>query len=604
AEMEALGLVERVENRMTPVARAERSRAIIEYRLSDQWFVKMKPLAEKSLPLLDDDTLTLAPERWEAVFRTWLVNTRDWCISRQIWWGHQIPAWYHRETGEVLVDLETPERVKANPAEWRRDEDVLDTWFSSALWPYSTLGWPEQAEDLQRYYPTSVLSTAKDIIYFWVARMVMTGMELQGQTPFRRVYFHPVICDANGETMSKSKGNGIDPLAVMDGATAEELKEPAREARPHNLNDILARIEKNYPNGFPGVGSDALRFTLLSLNSSAQQVQISLERFEDVGKRFIEKLWNATRFTMQSLNDVPAGPEGAPAAEDRWILGRLDFVTEVVRGHLEQFEFSDAVSALYRFFYDDFCDWYVELSKARIYGTDLADKRRAQLTLAEVLHTTLRLLHPIVPFITEELWAHLRLAIDRGNLRQDLEPGVFDAKLCAVSPFPKSKGRHSEQLDSEFRIVQEVTSVLRGMRVNAKIPGSAELAVMLRVTNPQAQAILEREKSALVRAARLKSLDFITERVAGYATGVWEEVEIFANLREHLDVDAEKKRNEASLKKIDEEIVKAKQRLDDEKFMARAPAHVREQEEERLRVALEKRNRVLEAIAELSVGNA
>ena len=596
--MKALDLVVKIESRMTPVGRAQRSRAVIEYRLSDQWFVKMKPLADAALKASAEGKISLYPERWENIYRAWLENTRDWCISRQIWWGHRIPAWYHRETGEILVDSVTPARVEREPEAWRRDEDVLDTWFSSALWPYSTLGWPANTVELQRYYPTSVLSTAKDIIYFWVARMVMTGLRFMDQVPFKQVYFHPVVCDAAGETMSKSKGNGIDPLHVIEGATMQQLEEPIYEARAENMQETLARLHASYPEGFKGVGADALRLTLLSLNSQAQQVQISLQKFEETGRRFTEKLWNAARFVISGLADaVPASVESAPAEpEDRWILGRLDVCVREVRSAVDSFLFNEAVSAFSRFFWDEFCDWYVELVKARLRKGDDSDKRRVQETLAESMSTVLRLIHPFTPFITEELWGHLHPLLVKGGF---VDETLLSADVCALAPYPVDRQRTSEQLGSEFALYQDIVRGLRNMRSHAGLEGSAELATLVRVGNPELRAAIERGRTIIQRGAKLKSLDFTDQKPERMAAVVVDAVEVFANLAEHMDIPAEIARNEAVLKKIEVEIAKLQGKLSNEGFLAKAPAAVVEGERKSLGEAQDRRQKVLATLAEL-----
>lgn len=598
-EMKAAGLLEQIDDRMTPVGRAQRSKAIIEYRLSDQWFVKMKPLAEQALVKSEKGDLTLHPERWEKIYRHWLVNTRDWCISRQIWWGHRIPAWYHKETGEILVDVETPAAVQSNPDVWRQDDDVLDTWFSSALWPFSTLGWPDTSSDLERYYPTSVLSTAKDIIYFWVARMVMTGVHLMGKVPFQQVYFHPVICDARGETMSKSKGNGIDPLHVIEGAKVEDLEGPIYEARPENMEELLGQLHKNHPDGFPAVGADALRFTLLSLNSQAQQVQLSLQKFEDTGKRFIDKLWNASRFVFANLENIPAddGTKAELQLEDRWILSQLDDTTKAVREALEEFNFNQAASVMYRFFWDDFCDWYVELTKGRLKSESAAEIRLVQGTLVTTLSTILRLLHPLVPFVTEELWGHLRNIVAQSDL-VDSELTTHD--LCARASYPVDHGRADKDLASRFALLQEVVRTVRYMRSNVGIGRNVSLEVHFLPKNAQAKAALNEGSEIIQRGAQLKSIHFCDTAPQGMATAVIDGVEIFANLAEHMDIEAELARNQSALTKVEKEIKKAQSKLGNEKFLQKAPKEVQEKLKDALAESETQREKLLQVLKELS----
>ena len=601
AELNEQGLLEKVEDRMTPVGRAQRSRAIIEYRLSDQWFVKMQPLAQSALKRSEQGELKLFPDRWERVYREWLVNTRDWCISRQIWWGHRIPAWYNKTTDKILVDVETPDEVKANPDQWEQDSDVLDTWFSSALWPFSTLGWPDNTVELERYYPTSVLSTAKDIIYFWVARMVMTGVHLVGKIPFEKVYFHPVICDARGETMSKSKGNGIDPLHVIEGADVSQLEGPIREARPENMEKLLTELHQNHPNGFEAVGADALRVTLLSLNSQSQQVQLSLQKFEEVGKRFTEKLWNASRYVLGSLEpEVKPGAEAALQLEDRWILSRLDQTIEETTQYLETFQFNSAVSTIFRFFWDEFCDWYLELTKERVKGEQQEDVLLVQSVLAQVLGSTIRLLHPIAPFITEELWGHLRGVVGKKTFSQSIfDASMFKEDLCAQAEYPLGAGLLDKKVEEQMAIFQEVVRTIRYMRSNANLGPNVPLKVELLVKDTPLKDLLAKESDLLVRGARLDSLDFCEKGSAGMATAVLEGIEVFANLTEHMDIGAELDRNRAALKKIEKEIEKAEKKLGNEAFMKNAPEKVRLAQKEVLEQSQEQKSKLLQVISEL-----
>jgi valyl-tRNA synthetase len=601
AEMQAAGLVEKIEERMVPVGRSYRSKAIIEYRLNDQWFVKMKPLAEKALEASAAGRVRFFPERWDGIYRSWLANTRDWCISRQIWWGHRIPAWYHRTSGEILVDLDTPARVAADPSSWRQDEDVLDTWFSSALWPYSTLGWPEATPDFAKYYPTSVLSTAKDIIFFWVARMVMTGLYNAGDVPFRTVFIHPVVCDEQGETMSKSKGNGIDPLHVIEGATREDLEGPAREARPSNLSEVLARIAKTFPQGFDGVGADALRFTLVTLATEQQQISLALQKFDEIGRRFSNKVWNAARFALTNFADIPAPETGEaePALEDRWILGALDRCVAAVRRSFDAFRFDEAAQTVYHFFWDELCDWYLELVKPRLANGAPAERRRVQLTLGEVLSAVMRLLHPIAPFLTEEIWGHLHPRLAAGALIPPGDEPLFNADLCATAPFPKDKGRFAETLASEFESLREIVRAVRNLRATAGLTERTAVEVHLRPMREELRAALRSGASVIERAAMTSSLTLVESKPERMATAVVEGVEVYVNLAAHMDVDAEKARLEKERQKIDAYAAKIEQKLANERFVAGAPADVVAAERERLVEAHAKRAKLDEALREL-----
>ena len=425
ADLEEQGLLDKIEDRMVPIGRAQRSGAPIEYRLSDQWFVKMKPLAAQALEASGyrhgedgwektaESGLFFHPARWEKIYFMWLDAIRDWTISRQIWWGHRIPAWHHKETGEIVVDIETPDVVRENPDAWEQDPDVLDTWFSSWLWPMTTLGWPDETKDFERYFPTSVLSTSKDIIFFWVARMNFAGLSMTEKLPYRDVYIHPTVLDDRGAVMSKSKGNGIDPLVVIDGASTEDLKGPIFEARPQNMKELVQRIDKNFPDGFEAVGADALRFTLVHSCSEGQEMRLSLQRFHEIGRRFITKLWNASRYLLLALDTAP-GPdagEAEPTVEDRWIASRTASTVREVRAALDGFDFAPVGHALYRFVWNDYCDWYLELTKPRMTGDDPAAARRAAHELGVTLAEILRMLHPVTP-------VHHRRALGHGSSRR------------------------------------------------------------------------------------------------------------------------------------------------------------------------------------------
>ena len=491
AALEAEGLLVGIEDRRVPLGRAQRSGAPIEYRLSDQWFVRMGPLAERALRLsgyerredgewekAGEGALRFHPPRWEQVYARWLMEIRDWTISRQIWWGHRIPAWHHRETGEIAVGVDPPEAVRAAPDDWRRDEDVLDTWFSSWLWPMSTLGWPERTPDFERYYPTSLLSTDKGILFFWVARMNFAGIEMTGRLPYDDVYIHPTVLDERGAVMSKSKGNGVDPLAVISGATLEELKRPVEEARPANREEMLRRIERGFPEGFEGVGADALRFTLVRLCSEGQEMRLALSKFHEIGRRFLTKLWNASRFALSAVEGADRGAETAePAAEDRWIVSRAAGCAGEVRTALEGYDFAAVGSLLYRFVWNDFCDWYLELAKSRM-RTGPAAARRTAATLGEVLDRTLRLLHPVAPFVTEVLHERLRTA----RAKVGFADGGAGGEVLARAEFPAGDAPRDEELESRFEALRELVTSVRRLRADAGLAPDQALPVAVRET--------------------------------------------------------------------------------------------------------------------------
>jgi len=599
SEMDKLGLLVKIEDRMVPIGRSYRSKAPIEYRLSDQWFVKMRPLADVALAASDRKEVRFVPDRWEEFYRYWLENTRDWCISRQIWWGHRIPAWYHKESGEILVDVETPKEVLENPELWGQDEDVLDTWFSSALWPYSTLGWPEQTKDLARYYPNDVLVTGKDIIFFWVSRMIMTGLFNLEKVPFHTVVINSIVCGEDGETMSKSKGNGIDPLHVIDGASREDLEGPVHEARPANMEEMLAKIAVRFPDGFRGVGADALRYTMLTSATDAQQMQLALTRFDEVGRPLTNKIWNGTKLALAFLDQLdPEDSSTAPAAlADRWILSRLDSTTALVIKSYEQYAFHQATNAIYHFFWDDLCDWYLEMAKIRGKEGSAADKRRIAQTLTDVYLTFYRLLHPIMPFITEELWGHFHSRATKLGLIADSD--LAQAELCVASPFPADQGRSNRELDQSFEIVQEIVRSVRNMRATSGLASKVALEAAVLAESESVIELIKEVEEVVLSLANLKSLSFVTAVPEKMSVSVLPQLRLFLNLLEHLDIGAEIARNQKSLEKLSKQIATLDQKLQNKGFTDRAPKEVVDAEKAKLAEARDQTLKIEQAIKEL-----
>jgi valyl-tRNA synthetase len=585
--LEEEGLLEKIEDRMVPIGRAQRSGVPIEYRLSDQWFVRMRPLAEKALESSGyrrssdggdwektaDSGLFFHPPRWEKIYYAWLSNIRDWTVSRQIWWGHRIPAWYHKQTGEILVDVETPAAVVESPNDWEQDPDVLDTWFSSWLWPMTTLGWPDETEDFKRYFPTSVLSTSKDIIFFWVARMNFSALEMTGKLPYQDVYIHPTVLDDRGAVMSKSKGNGIDPLVVIDGATTEDLKGPVREARPQNMNEILARIDKNFPDGFEAVGADALRFTLVHSCSEGQEMKLALQRFNEIGRRFITKLWNASRYVLLSLDAAP-GPEAGeaePTVEDDWIASRTASTVREVREALEGFDFAPVGHALYRFIWNDYCDWYLELTKARMNGNDGAAARRAAHELGITLAQILRMLHPVCPFITEELWGKLLEAMDGKDLWLDARP---KSDLLILESAPKGKREPDRALESTFESLQRLVSHIRTARSSARIADNVRLNAVAKPIDGELGALLTQTAPVLSRLANLDSLEIGDEKPEGAVAVVDPAFELYIDLGRHVDIHAELKRIDKESAELEKRLAQVTKKLGNPKFLTGARPEV------------------------------
>ena len=585
--LEAEGLLVAVTPHRVPLGRAQRSGAPIEYRLSDQWFVRMRPLADRALEAsgweksggewrkASEGSLRFHPARWERVYAQWLIGIRDWTISRQIWWGHRIPAWHHRRTGEVRVGMDTPPEVLRDPASWRQDADVLDTWFSSWLWPMSTLGWPEATPDFARYYPTSVLSTDKGILFFWVARMNFAGLEMTGRLPYRDVYIHPTVLDERGAVMSKSKGNGVDPLAVISGASLEKLKRPVEEARPSNAAEILRRIERAFPSGFEGVGADALRFTLVRLCSEGQEMRLSLGKFHEIGRRFLTKLWNASRFVLLSISNVASeGAFAEPSPEDRWIRSRAASCTREVRSALDGFDFAGVGSALYRFVRNDFCDWYVELAKARM-RTGPAAARRTAATLGSVMNRVLHLLHPVAPFVTEALYPRLRAAMDAKTLWEGDRP---EEDVLARSPFPAGEEATEPELEERFAALRRLVTAVRKLRADAGLPPDRKLPVRVHETDelPGFAALVEGCQAPVAALGRFSELTAPSARAPSADTSSGE-IRIvdpgfvaWTRLGEAADLSAVRKRVGTERQRIAKQAAASRRRLANPNFVERA----------------------------------
>ena len=613
ADLDEQGLLHSVDDHKMALGKSYRSKVPIEFRLSDQWFVKMAPMAETALEAsgytrtndgwehTGERKVTFHPDRHEKVYFHWLSNIRDWCISRQIWWGHRIPAWYHKESGEVLVALETPQQVTDAPDEWRQEDDVLDTWFSSWLWPLSTLGWPERTPDFERYYPTSVLSTAKDILFFWVARMNFAGLYFEKKLPYRDVYLHSTVADSQGVTMSKSKGNGIDPLHIIEGADVETLKRPVLDARPNNMKELINRIEKNFPDGFSAVGADGMRWTLIYSITEGEHVRLSLDRFTE-GRNFITKLFNGAGRVITALEaELDRGASKvapAPATdEDKWLLARLDTVIRACRKALDSYDFGAMAQQLYHLVWNDFCSWALELSKTRLTSEDDAVRRGALTVMGSVLADLLRLLHPSIPFVTEELWSRLVPAMNGVGLWLDGDP---PKELLILDRYPTARQDPQPEIEARFAIVQRAVVAIRQLRATSNIKDNLRITVQVKPLSDDTQPMLERAAKAVKFLARLEKMEFVSERRKGMVAQYDEAFELYIDLAEYLDLAEEISRLDKVIGKTTTEIQGCEKTLSNPAFVDRAPPDKVADKQAQLAAAQERLEKLTATRAELA----
>lgn len=542
AALESQGLLEKQEEHLHNVGHCYRCHTMVEPILSKQWFVKVGPLAQEATKAVQDGRTKIIPENWTKTYYEWMNGIRDWCISRQIWWGHRIPAWYCG-CGEVIVSRQDPEKCPVcGSSELNRETDVLDTWFSSALWPFSTMGWPDQTPELAKFYPTSCLVTAFDILFFWVARMMMFGMKfMDGEVPFNDVYIHALVRDETGRKMSKSTGNVIDPLVVMDQ-----------------------------------FGTDAVRFTLAAFAAQGRDIKLSEDRIAGY-RNFVNKIWNAARFTMMNLENA-AEPEGdiEPSLEDRWIISRLCKVAEEVGKAIEEYRFNEAAGAAYQFAWHEFCDWYLELIKGALYND--ADPQRQAATrkvLAEALSRLVRILHPFMPFITEELWQRL--------------PGTEGSIMKA--PWPDSAiGEIDDEAEKQMQLVMDVISTVRNIRGEMGIsPGKAVPAVIL-TESAEVEQVLRAQATRISNLAKLDSLEISANgsAPAKSAGSALQGLSVYVPLEGLVDFSAEEARLNKELAKLEKEITPSRKKLQNEGFLAKAPAEVVAKEKNKVSEAEDK----------------
>lgn len=534
-DLEELGVLLKTEDHHHAVGECYRCATIIEPMVSKQWFVKMKPLAEPAMEVAKNGQMVFVPERFTKIYLGWLENIRDWCISRQLWWGHRIPVWYCEDCGAEICAKEDPKACpKCGSAKIEQDPDVLDTWFSSGLWPFSTMGWPEKTPELQAFYPTSVLVTGRDIIFFWVARMVFMGLEFMKDVPFKKVMIHGLVLDAQGRKMSKSLGNGVDPLEV---------------------------IEK--------YGADTLRFMLITGNTPGNDLRFHPERLEAT-RNFANKIWNASRFVLLNLQDYEEGPRGELKMEDRWILSRYEKTVQEVTDALENFDLGEGARLLYEFIWNEFCDWYIELAKGRLYDKEHPEARHTvQSVLMEVLEGTMRLLHPYMPFITEEIWQNL--------------PGTGESIM--IQSWPEPKGYGDPQVEKEMELIMDTIKAIRNIRAEMNVQPGRKAEIILVAAEGEIRQTLEKAQMSIKNLAGGSSLEIyekLESKPPQAASAVLGGVEVYLPLRGLLDLDKEIARVEKEMDQANKELARLEGKLNNQGFVAKAPAEVVAKEREKL----------------------
>lgn len=573
-DLESKGLLEKIDDHTLMVPRGDRTNAVIEPYMTDQWFVKVGPLAKPAIDAVKNGDIRFVPENWSKTYYNWMENIEDWCISRQIWWGHRIPAWYD-EFGNIFVaDSLQEAQIKAGEGvNLTQDDDVLDTWFSSALWPFSTLGWPEKTPQLSRFYPTNVLVTGFDIIFFWVARMIMFGLKFMEDVPFKDIYITGLIRDGHGQKMSKSKGNVLDPIDLIDGINIEDLLEKRTHGmmQPKMAEKIKSQTIKEFPNGIPAFGTDALRFTFAALASFGRDIKFDLKRVEGY-RNFCNKLWNASRFVLMKLDGHELHSEANITTADKWILSRLQSTKASVERHLNSYRLDLMSQEIYDFVWHDYCDWYLELSKPLLSNEDTREGTQA--TLLKVLTEILSLLHPVIPFITEEVYQHCN----------EISPQGYDSLM--EKPFPVSEpGLVSVDAEEELSWVQTFVLGIRQIRGEMNIPPSKLLPCFVQNYSSKDEKFLKGNDNILISLAKLENIEKIkhSEDAPESATALVGDMKILIPLSGLIDKDKEASRLLKEIDKLTKLESQFSNKLNNEKFISGAPEKVINNEKEKLR---------------------
>ncbi|MEE9342796.1 MAG: valine--tRNA ligase [Gammaproteobacteria bacterium] len=576
ADLDAQGLLEKVGDHKLMVPRGDRSGSVIEPFLTDQWYVKVGPLAEPAIAAVENGDIRFVPDNWKNTYYEWMHNIQDWCISRQIWWGHRIPAWYDVDGNIYVGRSEQEVREKyalATGYPLTQDEDVLDTWFSSALWPFSTLGWPEKTDRLTTFYPTSVLVTGFDIIFFWVARMIMMGLKFMDKVPFKDIYIHGLVRDSHGQKMSKSKGNVLDPIDLIDGIELETLVEKRTTGmmQPHLAEKVGKQTRKDFPEGIPSFGTDALRFTFAAMASTGRDINFDMSRIEGY-RNFCNKLWNAARYVLMNTENKDCGITGDVelSSADRWILSRLNQCATQVAGSIEKYRLDHASQAIYSFAWDEYCDWYLELSKPVLTNPDTPEAalRGTRQTLVRVLENLLRIAHPLIPYITEEIWQ--RVAPLTG----------VTADTIMIQPFP---GDELPPVDlaaiDEVEWLKSFVLGVRKIRSGYNIPPGKPLAVLLQDGSDIDAARLKQNRHYLLSLARLESITWLdTDHAPESATALIGEMKLLIPMTGLIEKDEEILRLKKEMEKETTNLQRITGKLSNSNFVDKAPAIVVEKE--------------------------
>jgi valyl-tRNA synthetase len=606
-DLEKLDLMEKIEPHTLKVPRGERSGEIMEPFLTHQWFLKTESLALEAINAVTSGKIEFVPENWSKTYFEWMNNIQDWCISRQLWWGHQIPAWSDAK-GQYYAGFDEAnvrEKYKLGAdVVLTQETDVLDTWFSSALWPFSTLGWPEKTPELATFYPTNLLVTGFDIIFFWVARMIMMGLKFTGEIPFKQVLIHGIIQDHNGQKMSKSKGNIIDPIDLIDGIDLESLvaKRTAGLLQPAMAKQIERDTRKQFPDGIPSFGTDALRFTFCEIASPSRHIRFDMARVES-NRFFCNKIWNATRFVLMNIEGIDLSApdiERTYSLADKWIWTVWQNTKQLIHEHLATYRFDLLAHVIYDFVWNTYCDWYVELSKPTLMQPNVSESYRngARFTLVAILEEVMRAMHPIMPFITEEIWQILSPILGK-------EYFTKATLSIMVQPYPEVD---EDKLDldalTQMELLQAFIMGIRTVRGEMNVNPQQQVSAIYRCSNETTSQVIENQRQSILTLAKLKELNWIEDNAPApiSATQVVGDIEIFIPLAGLIDQGAEAKRLTKEIEKLHKEIEGCQRKLADEKYINKAPAQVVEKERERLQTAensLKKLNENLQKISTL-----